>query len=790
MSIILGGNQADTINGTSGSDIIISGNGNDVINSGAGNDVVTAGNGNDVVNGGAGDDIVDGGNGNDILDGGSGNDIVYGGNGNDIFNYDIIDNLGFVDLYVGGNGSDTLVMRLDLARYNSSMFNLETLTQMINNFNNHASPIFTFAGINIDLAILGIENIQLQTYGQAITLLAQNDNYTLNEDGSISGTLLTNDTAPAGVSVSLVGNAPEGLTLNANGTFSYNPALNFNGQVSFNYKLTYNGVESNVAAVNFTVNPVNDAPTGSLVINGVLEQGQTLTASNTLADVDGLGAITYQWQADGVSITGATGETLLLTQALIGKSISVVASYVDGHGTAEGVTSDATAAVTATPSVTYNPSTIQDGAVVTLNGVNDVLDTRGLPAVSYVTSTGVLSEVANSANDMVVTGAEHYILKGGDNIRIDSDGHYDVYATGNAVITLVEGHSTTLSFTRDLASPILQMEFNNQGPNLDNVATLDFNNKAFSFNATAIEYGLIASLISPGVISALAPYNYITTDLSGVSGVTAKVTGLLTLPSNYFSQYDQSNPFIVNVNIGADLLNANQVANPDTADFSAINQGLKLSSGPVISLSPDGGESYITPVTQQGAFAIGYNLINFEKVILTDHDDVIVNQLGNAVKNFINDTVNYVDMGNGFDTIDFSTAITTSPNAVSIRYDGNLNELKITNAAAESKTMTVLNVEKIIGTNSNDTFISGQQDEIFKGNNGADNFVFLQNNGHDVIEDFTAGDKINLHDFGTSFAELAMSQEGANVQIQLGTDNTLTLNNMTLENLHASDFIF
>jgi hypothetical protein len=42
--------------------------------------------------------------------------------------------------------------------------------------------------------------------------------------------------------------------------------------------------------------------TGSVTTTGTAEVGQTLSAGNTLADVDGLGAITYQWYRDGQPI--------------------------------------------------------------------------------------------------------------------------------------------------------------------------------------------------------------------------------------------------------------------------------------------------------------------------------------------------------------------------------------------------------------------------------------------------------------------------------------------------------
>jgi hypothetical protein len=70
-----------------------------------------------------------------------------------------------------------------------------------------------------------------------------------------------------------------------------------------------------------------------------------LSASNSLADDDGLGSISYQWQADGVNISGAGAASFLLTAAQVGKTVSVNASYIDGHGQAEFVASPATALV-------------------------------------------------------------------------------------------------------------------------------------------------------------------------------------------------------------------------------------------------------------------------------------------------------------------------------------------------------------------------------------------------------------------------------------------------------------
>jgi len=105
--------------------------------------------------------------------------------------------------------------------------------------------------------------------------------------------------------------------------------------------------------------PTQHSPTGSVVITGNAVKGQTLSASNTLADADGLGTISYQWQANNVNV--GTGNSYTLTDTDIGKTVTVIASYIDGLGKAESVTSADTGAITAptTPGFTVTPTTLQ-----------------------------------------------------------------------------------------------------------------------------------------------------------------------------------------------------------------------------------------------------------------------------------------------------------------------------------------------------------------------------------------------------------------------------------------------
>ena len=172
------------------------------------------------------------------------------------------------------------------------------------------------------------------------------------------------------------------------GKLIFTPVANANGTAYANWGFKVSdGTALSASAYTMTVNitAVNDAPTGGVTISGTAKQGQVLRAANTLADVDGLGPISYQWLANGTAISGATNSTLTLAQAQVGKAISVQARYTDGGGTAESKTSSATTVVT---NVNDAPTggvsitgTAQQGQVLTIS--NTLADADGLGTISY-----------------------------------------------------------------------------------------------------------------------------------------------------------------------------------------------------------------------------------------------------------------------------------------------------------------------------------------------------------------------------------------------------------------------
>ncbi|MDD4047529.1 MAG: S-layer homology domain-containing protein [Clostridia bacterium] len=85
-------------------------------------------------------------------------------------------------------------------------------------------------------------------------------------------------------------------------------------------------------------------PLSSISISGTAQAGQTLTT--TIAPNDATAS--YQWQADGVNIDGATGSTYTPTVSVLGKAITVTAT---GTGAFSG-------AVTSNPTSTVVPAAV------------------------------------------------------------------------------------------------------------------------------------------------------------------------------------------------------------------------------------------------------------------------------------------------------------------------------------------------------------------------------------------------------------------------------------------------
>ena len=93
--------------------------------------------------------------------------------------------------------------------------------------------------------------------------VANDDSAATDEDTAVTIDVLANDSDVEGDGLTAVldtGPSNGSLTLNADGSFTYTPDVNFNGTDSFTYHANDGALDSNVATVQITINPVNDAP--------------------------------------------------------------------------------------------------------------------------------------------------------------------------------------------------------------------------------------------------------------------------------------------------------------------------------------------------------------------------------------------------------------------------------------------------------------------------------------------------------------------------------------------------
>jgi len=105
--------------------------------------------------------------------------------------------------------------------------------------------------------------------------------------------------------------------------------------------------------------------------------------------------------------------------------------------------------------------------------------------------------------------------------------------------------------------------------------------------------------------------------------------------------------------------------------------------------------------------------------------------------------------------------------------------------------------EFLYGGSGNDKLIGGAGNDLLSGGTGNDTFVFAPGFGKDTITDFqNAGGEHDILQFDRalfadfSAVEANATQEGSNVLITFDANNTIELQNVTLQNLTADDFRF
>ena len=386
---------------------------------------------------------------------------------------------------------------------------------------------------------------------------------------------------------------------------------------------------------------VNNAPTGAVTITGTLTQGQTLTASNTLADIDGLGAVSYQWKVDGVNIANAASSTLMLTEAQVGKEITVAAGYTDGHGTVESANGTATIRVVNVndPGSVFVNGTLAAGQTLTAVAA----DADGLGPVSYqwfadgvviggATSGSLLVSAAQVGHAITVTAkytdlhGTAELVSGGLGRAVDLLAYsWKAHTLLDAVDVSAAGHPTSTSAggTASLtagAGSILDVTAVRGIPSAEAAAT----SQAVNLQDAIAILKMIVGLDVNGAAKALSPYQAYAADFDGngkveLGDAIAVLKHVVGLPSPdpqwlFFNEVDTTVPGKANLSPGTP-----PALSADMSSAGPIHVGL------VGVLRGDVDGSY---AGAPGAQSLDLTQAGYFTALLAAHTDLSASQFG------------------------------------------------------------------------------------------------------------------------------------------------------------------
>ena len=289
-------------------------------------------------------------------------------------------------------------------------------------------------------------NLETMTSGNVIVQAAPSPTYNLfvdknsvNEGDTATVTLQTSNVpANTAVNVNVSGSA---TAADLNGGYIPNSFfVGADGKATIplgflNDKLT-EGMEnltftlSNDSSKSVTINvndPMDNPPTGTVLINGEAKVGKTLYVQNNVQDADGFSSQpSFQWFSNGVMLNGKVDANYTLLNDDANKNISVQVSYTDGLGNFEKVSSTPIFVQAATYTLSVDKFNVNEGDTVNLSlqttnvaagmvvpitfggSINNADTASGLNSPSFFVGTDGTAKLAVTfINDKLTEGMEN-----------------------------------------------------------------------------------------------------------------------------------------------------------------------------------------------------------------------------------------------------------------------------------------------------------------------------------------------------------------------------------------------
>jgi Ca2+-binding RTX toxin-like protein len=547
--------------------------------------------------------------------------------------------------------------------------------------------------------------------------------------------------------------------------------------------------ESVASSATIAVVNVNDAPTGSVTITGTATQNQTLTAANTLADLDGLGTIAYQWQSSTngttwTAISGATASSYVLSATEVGKQVRVVASYTDGHGTAESIASLASVAVTSGVNRVVG-TTGND----TLSGTTGADQMEGLAGndTYLVNNIGdVVVEALNAGTDLVNASVSYTLSANVENLTLT--GTTAINGTGNDLVNTLTGNSAANVLDGGLGADTMVGGAGNDTYYVDNIG--DVTTEAASAGTDTVMSSItwtlgtnLENLTLSGTSAINATGNTLANVLTGNAGdnVLSGGTGADTMiggAGNDTYVVDNIGDVVTEISAGGtDLVQSSvtytllaNVENLTLTGTTAIN-GVGNTSDNVLT----GNSAANTLTGGAGNDTLNGGAGNDTMVGGVGNDTYVVDSTSDVVTELV---------GEGTDTIQASVTLTA--------LSANVENLTLTGTTALNGTGNTLNNvltgnsanNTLTGAAGNDTLDGGAGVDTLAGGVGNDSYIMGRGYGADVVQenDATVGN-IDVLQFmsGVTNDQIWLRQVGNNLELDIiGTSDSMTVSNWYL----------
>ena len=749
--ILTGGDSSDYLVGGAGDDSIVGGDGDNRIYGGSGKDTISGGDDNDFIQGEDGDDYITAGKGDDYITAGKGNDTIYGGDGNDTFDnyfsygHDILD---------GGDGDDNFKIFIDYSELSSS--------------------VLATGGAGKD-TYSWIEGVARASKYYAVTDFSTGKDGDILNVSSILGGMTDNPFSVGAGYLRLIQTGADTLLEcdqdGASGSAQSWKAIITLQNVRAN-TLTSDNFDLGIPNIQLT----NHSPTGGVTISGVASQGNTLTASNNLQDSDGLGLISYQWRANDVYI--ATGSYFTLTQSEVGKTITVIASYVDGNQTLESKKSAATSLVTG---LIITPPTVNSNENISGSAVSDTLDgglgvdtlMGGYGDDTYIvdiTSAGKLEDKSienlNAGNDTIQlrgvstnsNSATLVLADNFENLDASSTGSSKLNLSGNSVNNILTGNNANNILNGGLGADSLLGGKGNDTYYVDNIGdvVIENSNQGIDDVMSSISYTLTSN------VENLA--------LTGKTAINA--TG--NASANILSGNNGNN--ILDGGVGNDTLQG-----ADGNDTYIIDSGNDV----IIEAANTGYDTVKVAINSVNGY---YSFAdNVEAGILTNSVDFRL--IGNSLANTLtgNSSSNVLDGGAGVDTLigglgndTYIVDLTSNgslEDTVTEATNGGVDTLQLrgvlTNTTFSTVTLTT-NLENLDASWTGSSFLN------LTGNSGNNQLI---GNNTDNILDGGAGNDTLDGGFGKDRASYFSATSGVTVNLSTGNASGTSIGRDKLINI-------